>query len=470
MSFTAFYVSMSGEPIVDDAKFESAFQLVLDREKHDLSSMIGDMNIASGTDMPLESPIDRSIIFGTLQEPEKGTAKYAAETASKAFETWSKAPAEERARILNFVLNSLGTRRYALAAEIVLSTGFTRREALAEVDRFEEILRKAAEDTVTIKSKPKGVWGVIALTCSPLAAPMGYAAAAIAGGNTVVVMPSGVCPLPVFSIYNLFVKAGLPSGVLNIVTDRLDRYVTELSDDLHVSGVVASGCGKGIDDLMFLMVDDGLDFINEVKGMNPIVVAHPANMKKAVSDVLESAFKYTGQGLYSTSKVIVMADDEREFIRNLIEQAKDLNIDDPYSPETFCGPLMSEDTERRFLNLVRDEELYVLWGGKRVKKEFTENGRYYTPLILGNVPPEDDVRYVDQALPILVIHSVATEEQLAEELSETDIGLSVGIMSADNSVINLVKETVDDEVQVFVNRSNALFKVALKAEMKNFLK
>ncbi len=470
MFLTAFYIFMSGEPIVDDAKFENAFQLVLDREKHDLSAIIGGMNIASGVDMPLESPLDRSIIFGTLQEPEKGTAKYAAETAFKAFGTWSKVSAEERARVLTFVLNALGTKRYALAAEIVLSTGFTRREALAEVDRFEEILRQAIEDTTSIKGKPKGVWGIIALTCSPLSAPMGYAVAAIAGGNTVVIMPSGVCPIPVFTVYNLFVKAGLPAGVINIVTDRLDRYVTELSDDLNVSGVVASGCGKGIDDLMFLMVDDGLDFINEVKGMNPIVVAHPSNMKKAVTDVLESAFKYTGQGLHSTSKVIVMADDEREFIRNLIEQAKDLNIDDPFSSDAFCGPLMSDDAEKRFLKLIQDEEMYVLWGGKRVKKEFTENGRYYTPLILGNVPPEDDVRYVDSALPILVVHSVATEEQITEELSETDIGLSVGIMSADNSIISLVKESVDDEVQVFVNKSNSLFKVARKAEMKNFLK
>lgn len=461
---------MSGESTVDDAKFQAAFQLVLDREKHDLSSMVGGMNIASGTAMPLASPIDGTIIFGSLQEPEKGTATYAAENSKKAFETWSKVSAEERARVLNFVINSLGTRRYSLAAEIVLSTGFTRREALAEVDRFIEILRKAKEDAVSVKGKPVGVWGIIALTCSPLAAPMGYAAAALAAGNTVVVMPSGICPLPVFSVYELFVKAGLPAGALNIVTDRLDRYVTELSDNMDVSGIVASGCGKGIDDLMFLMVDDGLRFINEVKGMNPIVVAHPANMKKAVADVLESAFKYTGQGLYSTSKVIVLADDEREFIRELIEQAKDLDVDDPWESGTFCGPLMSDDAESRFLKLLKDEEASILWGGKKVKKEFTENGRYYTPVILGNLPVEDDVLYVDQGLPVLVVRSIPTVDMISDELSETDVGLSAGVMSGDNAVINAVKGAVDENVQVFVNRSNVLFKVGLKAEMRNFLK
>jgi len=461
---------MSGEPLVDDAKFEEALQRVLDREKHDLSAIVGGMNIASGTNLPLVSPVDSTIIFGTLQEPEKGTATYAAEAAAKAFESWSKTSQEERSRILRFVVNAMGTRRYDLAAEIVLSTGFTRRGAMLEVDRFVEILRQAADDAASIKGKPKGVWGIIALTSSPLAAPMGYAAAALAAGSTVVIMPSGVCPLPVFTVYDLFVKAGIPNGVINIVADRLDRYVTELSDDMNISGVVACGCGKGMDDLMFLMVDDGLDFINEIKGMNPIVVAHPNDVKKAAADVLESAFKYTGQGLYSTSKVIILAEDERDFIRALIEQAKDLNIDDPWEADAFCGPLMSDDARTRFDKLLRDEEAFILWGGKRIKKEFTENGHYFSPVILGSIPEEDDTLFVDQALPVLAIRTVATVDDIPDELDQTDVGLSVGVISRDNSVISLVKQAVEENVQVFVNKSNAGLKPAMKAEMKNFLK
>ena len=65
---------MSGDIQIDDAKFEEALQTVLDRPKHDFSAIVGGMHVASGTDMPLVSPIDNTIIFGTLQEPEKGTA------------------------------------------------------------------------------------------------------------------------------------------------------------------------------------------------------------------------------------------------------------------------------------------------------------------------------------------------------------------------------------------------------------
>lgn len=73
---------------------------------------------------------------------------------------------------------------------------------------------------------------------------------------------------------------------------------------------------------MFLMVDDELSFINELKGMNPILVYKPSDMKKAVRDVLDSAFRYSGQGLFSTSKVVLTIEDQKRFTDMIMEQAK----------------------------------------------------------------------------------------------------------------------------------------------------
>ena len=120
--------------------------------------------------------------------------------------------------------------------------------------------------------------------------------------------------------------------------------------------------------------------------------------------------------------------------------------------------------------MLKDEEAFLLFGGKRVKKEFTANGRYYSPAILASMPEEDDTLYVDQALPMLSIRTVATVDAIIEDLDQTDKGLAVGIMSRDNSTINRIKEAVGDDVQVFVNRSSLGLKPATKAEMKNFLK
>ena len=79
---------------------------------------------------------------------------------------------------------------------------------------------------------------------------------------------------------------------------------------------------------------------------------------------------------------------------------------------------MSEDAENRFDKLLTQEEAFLLHGGKRVKKEYTMNGRYYTPAIFTSMPAEDDTLYVDQALPILSIHTVATLDDIIADLEK----------------------------------------------------
>lgn len=77
---------------------------------------------------------------------------------------------------------------------------------------------------------------------------------------------------------------------------------------------------------MFTFVDEGVYFLNEIKGMNPIIVYRPGDMEKAAADVLSSAFSYAGQHLYSCSKVIVTADEENDFVRMLAGKAKDFRV------------------------------------------------------------------------------------------------------------------------------------------------
>ena len=69
--------------------------------------------------------------------------------------------------------------------------------------------------------------------------------------------------------------------------------------------------------------------------------------------------------------------------------------------------------------LLRDEEAFILWGGKRIKKEFTENGQYFSPVILGSIPEEDDTLFVDQALPVLAIRTVATVDSIIDRAHST---------------------------------------------------
>lgn len=453
----------------DDKTFEAAIDMVLGREKHDFPQIIGGLKIASGTDRPLCSPIDSTVIFGTIQEPEEGTDALAVAKAREAFSSWSGTSPAERAAVIGKAASFARTARYRLAAEVMFSTGMVREDAMQEADRLIEVLDKAASDAGSVKGKPVGVWAVVALASSPLASAVGYAAAAIAAGNTAVIAPSGSCPLPVYTVYRFFEQAGLPAGVLNIVTDKSDAHIARLISEDGIDGIVASGCGRAVDELMFAPADESIKFINEVKGTNTIVVAHPSNIRKAAQDVADSAFAYAGQRLYSTSKVIVLAEEESEFVRALVEVAKDYCVGDPAEKRTKMGPLLSPEQEKRYLDFKAENEANLLFGGKKVSGEYLENGRYWTPMIFTGIDPSSDAIYEDQAIPALCIIPASGIDDAVGMLSEMDSGLSIGVISADDKTISKVKKAAGPGQTVFVNQSSRSLKPAAKACAENFL-
>ena len=454
---------------MDDAQFDKFIDIVLDAPKHDCTAKIGHFDIASGTEDILYSPVDDAIIFGRLQDPEPGTAARAATVASEAFKTWSSTSPSERKEILLKVATLMEPRLYRMAAEVVLSTGMAREDAFNEAVTAIEAVKEAAAACDSPMGKPLGVWAVVALRSSPLASPVGYAAKAIAAGNTVVLVPSGACPKPVFSAFDVFRTAGLPDGVLNVVCDRVDRFIPELCDTLEVMGTVASGCGPAMDEMMFLAVDDDMHFVNEVKGMNPVVVSAPGDMKKAASAILESAFVNSGMGLYACSKVFVKAEEERALLSALVEKLKDLKVGDPTYAGTAMGPLLNDKAEKAFVEL-RDSHMdCVAYGGKKIRSD--SNGRYYSPLLLVGLDDEDELLYADSGLPVIALRSYASLDILTEELSQTDCGLSVGVMSTDSKTVSAVKKFAEeDRLTVWGNEGSRGLKAAARAKVSDFCK
>ncbi len=442
-------------------------QNALAAEKHDFPSYFGGMKVASGTAFPCTSPVDSTIIFGMFQEPEPGTMSAAADAADRAFAAWSQTAPADRAKVIAAAAESVAAHRYQLAAEVLLSSGMTRGLALAEADRLAAVLRQAAQDAVTAAGKPTGVWAVICTHSSPLASPMGYAGAAIAAGNTAVLRPSWDCPLPCFTVYRLFAEAGLPDGVLNLVADRTAKSAMDLANHAAVTGIVATGTGKLMEDLMFLQVDEEVGFINEIKGMSPALVLHPGDLKKAADDVLTSAFSYSGQGLYGCAKVTVLAEDEQAFTKALVERAKDFAADDPAEASARTGPLISVAEADRYVQLLKDKRDYVLCGGRRVMKEFTENGRYYMPAVLTGLDPDDDLLYMDSGLPVLAIKAVGTVDEAFADLEETECGLAAGIFTREQPLVDRLKRTVPD-IQYYVNAPSTGLPAAAQALVKNF--
>ena len=450
--------------------FNAAIDSVLTNGKKDYPSYVGGFKVASGNQFQVCSPVDKSIIFGSFQEPEDGLMDRAVVVAKEAFAKWSKTSAEERTEIFDKALETIEQQKYRLAAIVSLSVGMKREDALEEVGRLIEVIAKACDDIEEKKGKAIGVWAVLTSHNSPLAAPMGYACAAMIAGNSVIMIPSVRAPVPVYAVYEILEDAGLPGGVLNVVVDRSMKYkcTTELANNPDVSGIVAAGSGQRMEDLMFLQMDDELRFINEIKGMNPILVYKPSSMKEAAKTVINSAFSFMGQRLDSCSKVVVLESEQKAFIDALVAEAKNIKITDPNEPDAFAGPIISERKVKAFEDLVDELKGNIIYGGKKVKDILTENGYYVTPAIVMGLDEEHDLNNMDSALPILSVQVVEDVDQAIDIINCTEYGMCAGVITKDASFAERFVDEINAD-EVFINDHSKIIGVASRALVSNFM-
>ena len=458
------------EPKLDneeDAAFAKAIDVVLSTGKSDYPSYVGGLKVASGMSADVFSPIDNTIIFGTYQEPEEGLVERAVSVAKEAFAKWSKVSVDERISIFEKVVVKIEQQRFRLAAMVSISVGMDKTCALEEVDTLVSVIRNACSDLKKKDGKAQGVWAILSSYNSPLAAPIGYASVSILAGNTVVMTPSVHSTLPVYYMYNVLVECGVPDGVLNIITDSTSKSSEDLANNLDVVGVAASGSGEKMEDLMFLQADDELKFINEIKGMNPILVYKPTNMKSAAKAVLDAAFRFSGQLISSCSKVILVEGQQQEFVKNILAEANSMKITDPTTPDAYAGPVISERKVADFKDMLDSVKSNVIFGGKRIKDPMTENGYYVQPAIVMGLDDEHDLNNMDSALPILSIQVASNIDDAMDIINCTEYGLSAGIITKDEAVSKRFMEEADAEY-VFVN-DRKVPTAASKAIVDNFM-
>ena len=447
--------------------YEKHIMQFLSGDKRDFPSYFGGLMVASGNEFDVFSPIDESISFGKFQEPEDGIMEEAVTAAVKAQGPWARTPIEERAAYFEKLLPTLKNRRMQFASAVTVCAGMVREDALSEADRLIEAVEALISESKGFKGRPQGVWAVISAHNSPLASPCAYAVAAMIAGNSVVMCPSKFCPVPIFMFYELVERTELPGGVLNLIVDRKDESTEALANDMRVNGVVATGSGDRLEDLMFLQVDDELSFINEIKGMNPAIVYRPSDMKAAVKAIIDSAFSFAGQHLYSCSKVIITADDQKRFMEALSEQMKDLDVGDPIDDSTFCGPVISKDAVKRFKKL--NDEILPFVIAKAAPVIDAPAGCYVCPIAVSGLDDENDLNFMDSGLPILNIKVVGTLDSAFEELEDTECGLSAGLFSKDPKVIERFNRDVDVPFR-YINSSSRSLKAAAFCELKRFVR
>ena len=277
---------------------------------------------------------------------------------------------------------------------------------------------------------PLGVVGIIVPWNFPLLMAMWKIAPAIAMGNSVVVKPSELTPLSILHVANLALEAGVPPGVINIVTGLGEEAGAAISRHMDVDMIAFTGSGGVGRQLMRDSGDSNLKRVAlELGGKSPnIVLEDCEDLEAAARGAAWGIFYNQGQVCTAGSRLLVQRSIHREFVEKLLEVAAKIHPGDPMKSETELGSVISEQHLSRILGHVqqaRTDGAELLLGGERALE--TSGGFYMQPTVFDQVDPQWALARKEVFGPVLAIIPFDSEDDALAIANGTEYGLASGI-------------------------------------------
>lgn len=358
---------------------------------------------------------------------EKEDVERAVQAAEGAFESWWKTPVPDRARILFTYHQLLRENMDDLAHTLTLENGKTLKESKGEIQRGIESVEAASSapslmmgDTLPEISAgieggtyryPIGVAAGIAPYNFPAMIPLWMFPIAVACGNTFILKPSERTPLTSERLVELFMEAGLPKGVLNIVNGAHDT-VNGILESPSIQGVSFVG-SQPVAELVYRKAGETGKRVQALAGAkNHAIVMPDCNMEKTVEGVANAAFGSAGQRCMATSVVAVDDTIADEFIENLSQKAKSLKVGDGQETDTAINPLIRETHAERVLSYIdkgEKEGAKLIVDGRR--KDDSQSKRNLGATIFDDVSTDMDIWKDEIFGPVLSIVRVKGLEE-----------------------------------------------------------
>ncbi|MDG6900839.1 MAG: aldehyde dehydrogenase family protein [Nitrososphaerota archaeon] len=451
ITYTTLFADESVNP-----KFEAALKRFGSRLGKSHPMHIGGKEVLSQAgEFEHRSPIDTSIVVGRFQVGTREHAKQAVDAAKEGFAKWSSRPWQERVRVLERYSRLIDERKFDIAVAITYEVGKNRLEALAEcweaIDavRYYAGVMKRERGYATKMGpggpgehnydvcKPFGVWPVISPFNFPFMLANGMAMGALMTGNSVILKPTSEAPLTGLMLYQLYVDAGVPAGVVNYVTGPGGNYEDEFVTNPDVSGIAFTG-SRDVGMRLFHRFHTEQPYpkpiLLEMGSKNPTIVSAKADIPKAVEGTVRAAFGYGGQKCSATSRVYVQHQVKDKFLSALKERVGKIVVGDPRAKETFMGPIINEKAVQKFASSVdeaRSGGAQVLAGGKVLDRGPMKNGYYVTPTVVVDLPEGHKLVKEELFVPIIVVNEVDSVDDAIQRANATDYGLTAGIFSRD---------------------------------------
>ncbi|MBE1442956.1 alpha-ketoglutaric semialdehyde dehydrogenase GucD [Paenibacillus sp. OAS669] len=406
------------------------------------------------------NPARKHEVVGYVQQSSLEDLNQAVQAAADAQKAWRRLAGSVRGDYLYKAASLLELRLDEVATAMTKEMGKTFAEAKGETARGAAILRYYAgegmrpvgdvipstdsEALMFTTRVPLGVVGIITPWNFPVAIPLWKMAPALVYGNTVVIKPASETGVTCALLMECFEEAGLPPGVVNMVTGSgsvIGRGIAEHSGIQGISFTGSNSVGKSIGQAALAR---GAKYQLEMGGKNPVIVASDANLELAVEATVSGGLRSTGQKCTATSRVIVHEEIYEPFKRLLLNRIKEIRVGDGMLDGVWMGPCANERQHRTVLAYIRkgiEEGAKLLCGGGQTQADDFAGGYFIEPTVFENVTANMTIAREEIFGPVLALMKVESIEEALQLANDAEFGLSASIFTSNiGSMLQFIQE------------------------------
>ena len=358
----------------------------------------------SGQTFENRNPANTDEVVGVFQKSDKVDVQNAIDAAKAAYKKWRLVPAPKRAEILFKVGQMLVERKEKYANDMTREMGKVLNETRGDVQEAIDISYFTAGEGRRLHGQttpselpnkfqmsvrqPLGVCGMITPWNFPMAIPSWKMIPALVCGNTVVIKPATDTPLSVVNFIKTMEDAGMPKGVVNMVTgtgsgvgdplmNNSDVKVVSFTGSTEIGSVVSKACAPDFKHCSL-----------EMGGKNAMMVMPSAKLELAVDGALWGAFGTTGQRCTATSRIIVHKDVYKQFVEKLAERARKLRVGNGLDPNIDMGPAVNQsqlDTDLHYIEVGKKDGGRLVCGGERLTGTGYDKGYFVQPPLYDDI-------------------------------------------------------------------------------------
>jgi succinate-semialdehyde dehydrogenase/glutarate-semialdehyde dehydrogenase len=384
-------------------------------------------------------------VIATVPDGGADEAKQAVDAAYTAFKTWSKKTAGERSELLMKWFRLIDENKEEIGRIMTEEQGKPLKEAIGEVSYANSFISWYAEEgkriygetipasdpnkRLFVSRQPVGVVAAITPWNFPAAMITRKVAPALASGCTAVVKPAKATPLTALKLVELAHEAGIPEGVLNVVTGDSKSVAGAWMEDSRVRKITFTGSTEIGKVLMKQAADTMKKVSLELGGHAPFIVTSNADIEKAAKGLIGSKFRNAGQTCVCANRIYVHESIENEFTETFKAEVRKLQVGNGLDEGVDIGPLIDQDAVKKVKQQLEDAKQK----GAVVEMGGEAEGNFITPVVLTNVTDDMDCMIDETFGPLAPIATFKTTEEVIERANNTPFGLAAYVYSTNIS-------------------------------------